>query len=172
MVLDLVAGARWWPIPVVAVLDEPAHLLTAWLALVALPPRRRPAVPWALLGAVAIDVDHVPLYLWHVGTATESGRPVTHCLLSVVVFLCGARLVRRARPVLAGLAVGVALHLVRDLATGPGVPLLWPASGASVSVPHAWYLEVLVVLAAVAARRRSGAGQRPGSRNSAVQGRL
>ena len=42
-------------------LDETAHLLTALLLLQALPPRWRAkiAVP-ALIGSVAIDLDHIP----------------------------------------------------------------------------------------------------------------
>jgi inner membrane protein len=32
LVLDAVASARQWPLVVQGLLDEPAHLLTAWLS--------------------------------------------------------------------------------------------------------------------------------------------
>jgi inner membrane protein len=172
LLLDLVAAARPWPVPVVALLDEPAHLLTAWLVLGVLPRRTRPPRPWVLLGAVAIDVDHVPLYLWHVGTATENGRPVTHGLLTVLLLLAAALAVRRLRAPLTGLACGVTMHLVRDLATGPGVPLVWPLSPASVLVPYGPYAALLCVAAvatvatgSVAASARRGQAPRPSTRN-------
>jgi inner membrane protein len=155
----------------VALLDEPAHLLTAWLLLSVLPLRRRVPWPWALVGAVAIDVDHVPLYLWHVGTATENGRPVTHGLLTLLALAAAALGVRRLRVPLLGLVCGVALHLVRDLGTGPGVPLVWPLSDASVLVPYAWYVALLAAATVVATvGSRVTSGQRPG-RRSVSQGR-
>jgi membrane-bound metal-dependent hydrolase YbcI (DUF457 family) len=54
---------------------------------------------------------------------------------------------------MAFLAVGLLFHLVRDLATGPGVPLLWPF-GHPVLMPYSVYVVVLVV-AAIAAVLRS-----------------
>lgn len=154
--LDLVAGAASWGVPVTALLDEPAHLLTAWLLLRALLPERYAALwPWALVGAVAIDVDHVPLYLWHVGTATGSGRPVTHSLATVLGLLVLAAARSRLRVPLLGLAVGLGTHLVRDLATGPGVPLLWPLQPTSVVVPYVVYLGVLVLVVVASGCRRS-----------------
>jgi inner membrane protein len=96
---------------------------------------------------------------------------VTHCLLTVLVLLVGASVVRRGRTVLAALAAGVALHLLRDLGTGPGVPLLWPVSGASVLVPHSCYLGVLAVAVGTAAWWRWDAGQRRPSPSTAGQGR-
>ena len=159
LLLDLVRNARYWPVPVDGLLDEPAHLLTAWLLLVALlPRRRRDVLPWALLGAVAIDLDHVPLYLWGVGTATLEGRPVTHSLAFAAVLLLAAALAtrmpgRRAAVPVAGLAVGVLLHLVRDVATGPGVPLVWPVRDASVLMPYPVYAALLALVTAAAALR-------------------
>jgi inner membrane protein len=163
VVLDLVAGARSWPIPVLGLLDEPAHLLTAWLVLTAFPgllPVR--ARWWALLGAVAIDVDHVPLYLWGALAASPGARPVTHCLLTALVLFGVAAVLPRPRWRAAGvgLSVGVLLHFVRDVATGPGLPLSWPLSSTSVSLPYAVLLVVLAGLAATAAVRRSHASAR------------
>lgn len=156
--IDGLLAWRAWPIVVHGALDESAHLLTALVLLAALlPARLRHLLPWALLGIVAIDVDHLPLYFWGVGAAAGSGRPVTHSLLTIAVLLGGAALLRRLRAPLAGLAVGVALHLVRDLATGPGVPLLWPLSDTAVTAPYAGYLGVLAIgtAAAVVRRRRA-----------------
>ena len=135
--------------PIIGPLDEIGHLLTAALLLLALPrPARRKVWPWALIGAVAIDVDHVPLYTF----APEfevGGRPPTHSLLTVLVLFVAALAIPAARVPLAGLALGVCLHFVRDVATGPGMPLFWPVSHAVVRVPYPAYLAVMVVAAGV-----------------------
>jgi inner membrane protein len=129
-------------------LDEPGHLLTAWLVLNAVPAARGRIWRWALLGAVLIDLDHVPLVLWG-GPVTEfGGRPVTHSLATVAVLAAAALAAPRLRIPAGGLAVGVLLHLLRDLATGPGVPLLWPLRPENVLVPY-WVYALLVVAAAV-----------------------
>jgi len=155
VVIDLVLQARRWPVLVVGVLDEPAHLATAALLLAALlPSRARRLVPWALAGAVLIDLDHVPLYLWDALAAGAPGRPVTHSLCTVLVLAAvGLRAPRRLRTAFSGLALGVALHLVRDLATGPGAPLWWPAGPASVTVPHPAYLTLMALAAVLAVGR-------------------
>ncbi len=138
---------------VVGVLDEPCHLATAALALLAAP--RLTAGPRAtglvLLASVGIDVDHVPLYLGVPGVAAD-GRPYTHSLLTVLVLLALAA-TPRARAVCRPLALGVGLHLVRDVATGPGVPLWWPVSGSDVLLPYGAYLALLAAAAAVATSR-------------------
>ena len=160
--LDAVQAARSWPVPVVGLLDEPAHLLTAWLALAAIGCGTRAVAPWVLVGAVAVDVDHIPLYLWSGPVAHPGSRPVTHSALTVVVLLALAAGTRsRTRTALAGSAAGVVLHLVRDVAGGPGIPLLWPLDGSDVRLPYGAYLAVLVlatgvaVLQAARQRRRS-----------------
>lgn len=156
LLLDAVLAAEHRPVVIEGLLDEPAHLLTAWLLLAALLPEgHRRLRPWALLGAVAIDLDHLPLYLWGVGTATLEGRPVTHSLTFVLALLILARVVVRYRLPLAGLALGVFLHLVRDIATGPGVPLAWPATDVSVLAPFAGYQALLVLVTAAAVLRPS-----------------
>lgn len=156
-VLDLVAGARYWPIAVNGALDEPAHLLTAGLFLAAfLPWRLRALVPWALAGAVLIDLDHIPLYLWGALAVEPGGRPFTHSLATVLVLAAAGAIARgRARTALLGLALGVVLHLVRDLGTGPGVPLWWPADPHSVIVPYAAYFAALLVACAAAVIRQA-----------------
>ena len=115
LVLDAVV-VRDWPLPVLGLFDEVGHLATAWVLLVAfLPNGFRSLVPWALLGAVVIDVDHIPLYVWGVGTADPEGRPITHSLTVVLVLLALSQLPGRLRTPLSGLALGVLLHLVRDV---------------------------------------------------------
>jgi inner membrane protein len=149
VLLDVALAARSWPIPVEAALDEPAHLLTAWLLLSAAGVRRGPVLLWALAGSVLIDLDHVPLYLGAPVTA-GGGRPVSHSLAFLLALLAAAWAWRSQRLRLAGLAAGVGLHVVRDVALGPGVPLLWPVVAESVRVPYPAYLGVLVVATALA----------------------
>ena len=101
-------------------LDEIAHLATAALGLLVLAcfievPRRFYVA--ALIASVAIDLDHIPLYL---GLLRNQGqRPVTHSLATVVVFAGAAVASRRHRAVLAGVATGLVLHFARDIAEGP-----------------------------------------------------
>jgi inner membrane protein len=159
VVLDLALAARSWSVPVEAVLDEPAHLVTAWLLLTAAGVRSRQVVVWALAGAVLIDLDHLPLYAGFAVTA-GGGRPVSHSVTAVLVLLVAAGVWRAQRTRLAALALGVVLHLVRDLGSGPGVPVLWPWLSDSLRVPYVVYLAVLVAAAAVVAVRawRNGVG--------------
>lgn len=144
-----------WPLPVLGLFDEIAHVATAWLFLVALlPDRHRSLAPWALLGAVLIDVDHIPLYAWDIGAATHpEGRPITHSLTSVLVLLALSRLGRLLRTPLVGLALGVLFHLVRDVVTGPGASLFWPIAETSVVLPYSLYVGVLCLAAAWAVLR-------------------
>ena len=159
LVLDAVVD-RNWPLPVLGLFDEIGHLATAWVLLVALlPDRYQSLVPWALLGAVLIDVDHIPLYAWGVGSATDGqGRPITHSLAVVLVLVALSRLAGRLRTPLSGLALGVALHLVRDVVTGPGAALFWPIADNGVLVPYSLYVGLLCLAAARALLRP---GRRP-----------
>jgi inner membrane protein len=151
-----VKESREWSLVPLAALDEPAHLLTAWLVLAAATARtaRLPLLPWVLTGAVLLDLDHVPLYLGADIAVSPGGRPVSHSLLTVALLLVAAGAVRRWRVPLAGLALGVATQLLRDLATGPGVPLLWPVLAQDVLLPYPPYGVVLVALAAAGVARR------------------
>jgi inner membrane protein len=150
LLLDLVRSAQRWPFPVVGVLDEPAHVLTAVLILIALPVSRlQPLWGWALVGSVAIDLDHIPLYVVGDVVAGAGGRPVTHSLVSVAALLALAAAFPRTRVALAGLALGVLLHFSRDVATGPGLPLLWPLPG-RVELPYSVYVGMLVLATSAA----------------------
>ncbi len=175
LVLDAVAGSRRWPVPAAALLDEPAHLATAVLVLVAVAGPRwlrihRRFAAAACIASVAIDVDHVPLYAHVRHIAVDGGRPFTHSLSTVAVLLGLALLVRGRRPAwageVAGVAVGVALHLFRDLASGPGVSLFWPVYVPGLHLPYGAYA-VLLGVAAAAGVARMVAGRRAG-RDSAV----
>lgn len=144
-----------------AVTDEVAHISTALLALLAaVRPdrlvRHRTSLIAALLASVAIDVDHLPVYAGVPGLA-DGGRPVSHSFITAGLLLAAGLISPRARTACAGAAVGVALHLVRDVATGPGAPLMWPWTAHHVQVPHEAYSSLIGLLAVVAVGRRVGA---------------
>jgi inner membrane protein len=99
--------------------DEVAHLSTAALGLLVLAcfidaPRRFYVT--ALIASVAIDVDHIPLYLGLLGD--QAHRPVTHSLSTVAVLAAAAAADRMHRAVLAGVATGLVFHFARDIAEG------------------------------------------------------
>ena len=130
--------------------DELAHLSTAALGLLILArfidaPRRFYVA--ALIASVAIDVDHIPLYLGLLGNQAQ--RPVTHSLSTVAVFVAAAAASRRYRAVLAGVATGLVLHFARDIAEGyPGVRVFWPLQDTSWMVSYRWFLGMIVVFTA------------------------
>lgn len=130
---DYVLLRRNPPWLVIGLLDEPAHLATA----VVLARRWNTAF---LAGSVLPDLDHIPLVLKH----PEPGdpRPNTHSLLVVAA----------AAALSPALAAGMAAHLMRDLASGPGVPLFWPFREEHVKVPYAAY--ALLILMSAYSRSR------------------
>jgi inner membrane protein len=131
--------------------DESAHLLTAALALSAWYAIRRTRPPRELIGsalifAVLIDADHVPGEIFHNDVLTRGTyRPYGHTLLVIAIILIIAALAPtgRARNVVRGSAIGVALHLIRDLPTG-GVPLFWPVVDWTVRYPYPAYASILL----------------------------
>lgn len=131
--------------------DEVAHLCTAALGLLVLAlfiaaPRRFYAA--ALIASVAIDLDHIPLYLGLLGNQAQ--RPVTHSLSTVAGFAVAAAASRRHRAVLAGAAAGLVLHFARDIAEGyPGVRVFWPLQDTSWMVSYRWFLGMIIVFTAV-----------------------
>ncbi len=160
-----------------AFVDEPAHLATCavlLLAIAAFVGGRLPLsfVVAAVIATVAIDLDHVPGML---GSHLITGglpRPYAHSIVSVAALLAVAAVLKRGeqRQIALGLAFGVSAHLMRDVATGPGVPLLWPLSDGVVKMPYAIYPAALLLVslaAMVTARprrarnRRSGLAVRP-----------
>ncbi len=148
-------------------IDEPAHLATcvvALLAMLALTATKLPRrfVVAALVSSVAIDLDHLPGYLGSHLLMGSMPRPYTHSLLLVVVLVVTATLVRRRdqRQIWLGIAFGVAAHLLRDLATGPGVAFLWPLVIAPIKIPYALYAGTLVAAMIACLPRRSLAAAR------------
>jgi membrane-bound metal-dependent hydrolase YbcI (DUF457 family) len=131
-------------------LDEVAHLATAALGLTVLAcladaPRRFYVA--ALVASVAIDLDHIPLYLGLLGD--DGQRPVTHSLATVVAVAIAAAVSRRHRAVLAGVATGLVLHFARDIAEGPpGVRMLWPLDGRTWTASYWWFLGMIAVFTA------------------------
>jgi inner membrane protein len=158
--LDGLQSLRRWPVPLMAAIDWPAHVTTAALVLGALPRELAPeTAAWALAGSVAIDIDHVPLYVGLPQVAVgEEGRPFTHSLVTTAALFAGSRFARgRRRTALTGLAAGTLLHFVRDIGTGPGLPLLWPFSRRTFRVPYPAYLAPVAV--AAVARAVAGPGR-------------
>jgi hypothetical protein len=52
-----------------------------------------------------------------------------------------------------GAGVGVALHLIRDVGNGPGLPLFWPLTTANVITPYGCYAAAIVLFAVIATVR-------------------
>ena len=156
LLLDGAQRAKTWPVPVLGLLDESAHLITAVLVLGSLPRAVvRPVWAWVLIGSVAID--HLPLYAGVSGFRVDGGRPPSHSLAVVLLLVAGAAIPALRRPLL-GLGGGVILHIVRDMATGPGVPLLWPLIPGNALLPYPVYV-ALMVLSAVGSTFRLGHGR-------------
>jgi inner membrane protein len=158
-----------------ALIDEPAHLATCAIALLAFAAvtgrvlSRRFAAA-ALLASTAIDVDHLPHYLGSDLLTGSAPRPYTHSLLLIAALLALAWTLRGgSREIALGVAFGVTAHLLRDLATGPGVSLFWPLSTAAISMPYALYAAALLAIGAGVATARRGRHQRPRRRPLAAR---
>ncbi|HEX2085564.1 MAG TPA: hypothetical protein VHF89_07770 [Solirubrobacteraceae bacterium] len=124
----------------IALLDEPAHLATTWLVAAAVAPDRMRA---ALIASTLLDVDHVPSELGSDVLRRGAARPYGHTALAAAAAAALSR----------GAGLGVAAHLLRDLACGPGVSLAWPLSGRAHRLPRAVYYALVATAAARAARR-------------------
>lgn len=147
------AADRRVPFSVLAtgLLDEPAHLATGALGLLAVAcfidvPRRFYVA--GLIASVAIDLDHVPEYLGLI--RQQPGRPVTHSLITVVAVVVAAAVTRRHRAVLVGAATGLLSHFARDIAEGPpGVRMLLPLSDTSWTASFGWFLAMILTLTGI-----------------------
>jgi hypothetical protein len=134
---------------VLGLLDEPAHLATSvilLLAVAAVLARLRRAVSTGfavglVLAGNLIDVDHVPQVLGSDVITAGTPRPYSHSVTLLLMVILVA-LVGRGRVRAASVGVGVAGHLLRDLGTAP-IGLFWPVSTAGVTIPHALYLALL-----------------------------
>jgi membrane-bound metal-dependent hydrolase YbcI (DUF457 family) len=157
---DLIAWRVSPSIGAWGVLDETAHAATAFIVLAAFGTRfRRRTVLAVVVGAVVLDVDHIPgLVGWHF-LDDGAPRPYTHSLLGAAIALAVALAVaRRVGPLALAVWGAIALHLWRDLAEpdGPGVSLLWPLTDRAFTIGYLWYIVPLAVAAAIALRRRTG----------------
>lgn len=148
--VDAVSARSSLSLPVAGALDECAHLATAILILAAL----RGSMPKAfvvgvLAGSIAIDVDHVPLVLgWRFLTEGTS-RPYTHSWVSPAAAAIASGRCKSRQDILAGVAVGILTHFVRDAATGDGLALLWPMTTTSVRAPYWGYAALMIALTAL-----------------------
>jgi len=145
--LDAALAARPWSFVITGLLDEPAHLATAGLIVLALPRRVVSRYgSWMLVGSVVIDIDHLPLYLGDRGFLVDGGRPPTHSVAVIVLLLLVALAVPAWRRPFNGLACGVLAHFLRDVATGPGLAILWPVLPVTVKMPYSAYVGLLGLL--------------------------
>ena len=145
-------------------LDECAHVLTTLLVFWALGRRAYRFQLPALVASVVIDVDHIPAMLGQRFLTEGTPRPYTHSLLTICLLMIAAVAWRRRRDLLLGVAAGITVHFVRDLAEpGSGVALLWPVSDHSFSMAHGLYLALMAAVVLIAGvrsaiRTRSAAG--------------
>lgn len=131
--------------------DEVAHALTALLwGSLALSAGLPVILPVVALGGMFPDLDHVPMILYQMPSLPHTSRSVLHTLLVILIFLALAWRFRRWRRVWGSMALGVASHLARDMATGT-VILFWPVSGHPFSIPYLAYLGTLAVCVVVPA---------------------
>ena len=137
-------------------LDWSAHVATALILLANLPlSTGHPSATAALVAAMAIDLDHVPGYLGTDILTAGTPRPTrTRCTVLLGAG-AGAVLSGSARMIALGVAFGVLAHLLRDIATGDGVALLWPLTETGVRVP--FWIEAAAIGALAARAWQRGA---------------
>lgn len=136
--------------------DWIGHLATTAIIVAAIPrPLPRALIAGAFL-ALLIDLDHIPDLFADAGINDETPRPLSHSLVTVLVVGGTAAAVRARAPRYAdfalGVAIGVPMHLLRDVFTGPGVGLFWPLDTV-VEGPFLVYLAGLSLVALYAALR-------------------
>jgi len=132
----------------IGIADETAHFSTMVIILLAFPMLRNAGfILGCVVGSVAIDVDHIPLFLGSDILTADTNRPFTHGLLTMGIVLALALVVRgRWRAGGLGLVVGLSAHFLRDMATSTaGVPLLWPVVDAGFTLPYPLYTAVLAL---------------------------
>jgi inner membrane protein len=151
--------------------DETAHLSTMVIFLLAFSRLGHAGfIVGCLVGSVAIDLDHLPLFLGSNLLTEQTNRPFTHGLLTIAIVLALSVVARGTwKYVGLGLAVGLAAHFLRDIATSTaGVPLLWPIATTGFMLPYPLYaaalasaLAYLVIVAALSSvsATRQGPGR-------------
>jgi inner membrane protein len=136
--------------------DWTGHLATTAIIVAAIPRRLPRALIAGAFLALLIDLDHIPDLLAEEGITDQTPRPVSHSLLTVLAIGGIAAAVRARAPrygdFALGIALGVPMHLLRDVFTGPGVTLFWPLDTV-VEGPFLLYLAGLIFVALYAALR-------------------
>jgi hypothetical protein len=132
------------------IFDWTAHLGTSLMILNLLPQRwRRPILAPALIFSVVIDADHIPYEFFHSRVLYHgTPRPYTHSWVTPAAALLIALLWTRHRTFFIGAAVGLCLHLFRDLAEKPGngVSLFWPFTKHAYHYNHPLYFEIMAAI--------------------------
>jgi hypothetical protein len=154
------------PRAVEGMLDEPAHLATVVIILAAFGWWfGRWFVIGAVIGSVAIDLDHIPAYLGVHFLSRGTPRPYTHSLATVLILGLVAVAVRgRWGEALLGAGLGLLGHFLRDMSEPrqSGVAVFWPISNTGIRLPYAVYAAAIVALALIALVRRSRRRRRAG----------
>jgi membrane-bound metal-dependent hydrolase YbcI (DUF457 family) len=162
------------PLVVDGLTDWAAHAATVILVLALIADVSRMFALGALAGGVLIDIDHVPQYLGTDFLTMGTPRPYTHSLLMVlVVVLIAWQASGQLRVFMSGAALGLASHLIRDMAEpgqNGGVSLFWPSSDRGVTIPYAVYALLMISLVLLALWRpaRPAPGQREPSAGDGV----
>jgi LexA-binding, inner membrane-associated putative hydrolase len=144
--IDVLLQHHSLPLGAMALLDESAHAATGLLFLRAFYARLPPLIVMSLLvGAVLIDVDHIPMHFGWDFLTQGTERPYTH---SLIIAGCGALLglllTGTLRLVILAAAFGLVTHLLRDMATG-GLALYWPVTDRTVLLPYPGYTGMLLI---------------------------
>ncbi|MCA9863964.1 MAG: metal-dependent hydrolase [Thermomicrobiales bacterium] len=147
--------------------DETAHFTTMAIFLLAFPSRNDGFILGCLIGSVAIDLDHIPLFLGSDLLTRQTNRPFTHSVCTILIVVAAAAMARGfGRSMGLGVAVGLAVHFLRDMATSTaGVPLLWPFATTGFMLPYPLYAATLfgaLAWGGVAAARITGREKRRG----------
>ena len=144
------------PTLILGAADWTGHLATTAIIVAAIPRRLPPALIAGAFLAILIDLDHLPDLFGAEGITDQTPRPLSHSLVTVLAIGGIAAAVRARAPrygdFALGVAIGVPMHLLRDVFTGPGVALLWPLDTVAEG-PFLVYLAGLIVVAVYAARR-------------------
>ncbi|HEV2752502.1 MAG TPA: metal-dependent hydrolase [Solirubrobacteraceae bacterium] len=145
------------PTLILGLVDWTGHFATIAILLAASSRRLPTALIAGTFAATLIDLDHIPDLFGEEGISDVTPRPVSHSMVTVLVAGAIAAAVRARAPrygaFAVGIALGVAMHLLRDVFTGPGVSLFWPLSAEPVNGAFLVYLVAMIAVAAYAATR-------------------
>ena len=131
--------------------DEIAHVLTAVVMLSALYALGR-NVSWVagLLGAIAIDVDHLLIPEGRIDAIANTSRSALHTLGPALAVLAIGTVIWPMRAWFWSFGFGMLTHLFRDSATSE-LPLAWPLGDDSFHLRYSLYLTIMVACTIVTA---------------------